>query len=311
MIGTVTLNPSIDQYVIVDKVIRGDTVRAKKVRKDPGGKGINVSRVIVRLGGETKAFGFSGGNTGRMLKDFLDKEKVPHDFVNIREDTRINIFVREKEIDHLSRISVPGPEVSKKELESFLDKFSTVSPFPEIWVMGGSLPKGVLPTIYRKLIHIAERRGSKCILDTDGEALKLGIEASPYMIKPNQFELQRLLKREIKNESQLIASAQELIQRGVEVVVISRGEHGVLVMTKDQVFKAMHPKVKVRSIVGAGDSMLGAIAWSLAQGNSLEEAVCWGVAAGTASVLTPGTELALKKDVERIRKRVRCHSLSG
>ena len=309
MIGTVTLNPSIDQYVIVDRVIRGDTVRAKKVRKDPGGKGINVSRMIIRLGGQTKAFGFSGGNTGRMLKEFLDKEKVPHDFVNIRQDTRINIFVREEEIDHLSRISVPGPEVNKKELEIFLDKFSSASPFPEIWVMGGSLPKGVSSRIYRELIHIAKKRGSKCILDADGEALKLGIEASPYMIKPNQFELQRLLKREIKNESHIIAAGKGLIHQGIEVVVISRGEHGTLVVTKGQVFKAMHPKVKVKSIVGAGDSMLGAIAWSLAQGNNLGEAVCWGVAAGTASVLTPGTELALKKDVERIRKKVRCEIL--
>jgi 1-phosphofructokinase len=309
MIGTVTLNPSIDQYVIVDRIVKGDTVRAKKVRKDPGGKGINVSRMIVRLGGETKAFGFSGGNTGRMLKEFLDEERVPHDLVNIRQDTRINIFVREKEIDHLSRISVPGPEVNKKELKSFLRKFSSASPFPGIWVMGGSLAKGVPSWIYRELSHIAKKRGSKCILDADGEALKLGIEAFPYMIKPNQFELQRLLRREIKNESQIIFAGKELIHHGIEVVVISRGEHGVLVVTKDHVFKAMHPKVKVRSIVGAGDSMLGAIAWSLAQGNSLGEAVCWGVAAGTASVLTPGTELALKKDVERIRKRVRCEIL--
>lgn len=301
MIYTITMNPSIDQHITINKLIKDDTLKASSIYRDPGGKGINVARVIKELGGETKAFGITGGCAGYMLKDLLDRHDLDYQFFEIMGETRINFIMTDLSDKTQTRISAPGPEADESMIAQFVSMLERANPRPAFWVFGGSLLPGLPPDTYKQLIKIFNARGEKCVLDADGEALKWGIQASPSFIKPNEFELGRLLGKDLRDEEDIAWAAGELCHKyGIEVVAVSLGKKGALFVQKTGVLKIDTPDVEVRTRVGAGDSMIGGFLTALDGGHDIEIAARMAVAAGTAAVMKEGTKLCLREDVERL-----------
>jgi len=309
MIATVTLNPSLDRTVTVEELIVDEANRLTSLRRDPGGKGINVSRVIHELGGETIAYGFIGGIDGETLKQLLQQQGVHFDFTSIKGEIRSNFIITDLTTCHQTRIDAPGPHIMRHELQKLIQKVKHISPKPDYLVFAGSVPPAVPADIYRQLIEAAKNNGIKTVLDSDNKWLKEGIKARPNVIKPNVHEAEELLDKRLKNESAIVKALRLLVDRGIEVAVISRGKEGLIAATADKVIKAIPPEVEVSSTVGAGDSTIAGLVLKLNEGLSLDEASRWAVAAGTAATLTPGTELCRREDLERLLSKVKIKKL--
>ncbi len=310
MIATITLNPSLDRTVIVDGLKVNESNRWTSVHHYAGGKGIDVSRAIHEMGGQTIAYGFIGGDEGRTLEVKLDEEGVPFSFTPIEQETRVNFIIADTRASQQTIINAPGPHISKRELERFLKKLRGIYPSPELMVASGSVPPGVPFDIYYTIVQEAEGRRVRTILDSAGQWLEEGIKAKPYLIKPNIREAEELLKTELSTEEAITKAVLNLIEMGVEIAVISRGKDGIIAAAKDGVFKAVPPPVKVRSAVGAGDCTIAGLALKLAWGEPLIEACRLAVAMGTAAVLTPGTELAHRADVGKLLPQIKVSRVS-
>jgi len=305
MIATITLNPCLDEHISVDRLVMEQTNRWSRLRRYAGGKGIDVSRAIHEMGGTTTAYGFIGGTDGRQVEILLDEEGVPYSFTPIEQETRSNFIITETKTRQQTRIDAPGPRISKKEMERFHRKFSQTYPHSDLMVASGSVPPGVPTNIYYDIVREARSCGVRSILDTEGPWLTEGIEAKPYLIKPNIHETEQILGRELPTEEAISKAALELVKTGIEVVVISMGKDGIIAATKDCITKATPPLVKVRSSVGAGDCTVAGLALKLADNEPLVEACRLAVAMGTAAVLTPGTELCHKADVETLLPQIK------
>jgi len=310
MIVTITLNPSLDRTVIVDGLKVNESNRWTSVHHYAGGKGIDVSRAIHEMGGQTIAYGFIGGDEGRTLEVKLDEEGVPFSFTPIEQETRVNFIIADTRASQQTIINAPGPHISKRELARFLKKLRGIYPSPELMVASGSVPPGVPIDIYYTIVQEAKSHRVRTILDSAGQWLEEGIKAKPYLIKPNVHEAEELLKTELPTEEAITKAVLNLIEMGVEIAVISRGKDGVIAATKDGIFKAVPPPVKVRSAVGAGDCTIAGLALKLAWGEPLIEACRLAVAMGTAAVLTPGTELAHRADVEKLLPQIKVSRVS-
>ena len=310
MIATITLNPSLDRTVIVDGLKVNESNRWTSVHHYAGGKGIDVSRAIHEMGGQTIAYGFIGGDEGRTLEVKLDEEGVPFSFTPIEQETRVNFIISDTRASQQTIINAPGPHISKRELARFLKKLRGIYPSPELMVASGSVPPGVPFDIYYTIVQEAKSHRVRTILDSAGQWLEEGIKAKPYLIKPNIREAEELLKTELSTEEAITKAVLNLIEMGVEIAVISRGEDGIIAATRDGMFKAVPPPVKVRSAVGAGDCTIAGLALKLARGEPLIEACRLAVAMGTAAVLTPGTELAHRADVEKLLPQIKVSRVS-
>lgn len=300
LIATLTLNPALDNTLVVRHLVVDDANRWTSKRRDPGGKGIGVSRVLHRLGGTTIAYGFIGGHDGKAVEMLLNREKVRHDFTHIINETRTNIIVTDTKTKQQTRLDSPGPTVSPRELEALKRKTSRIKPKPHFLVMCGSVPPGVPDDIYAQLIGRAKSVGVKTVLDSDGVSFRKGIESRPFFIKPNVHEASRLLDRDLITDEDIIDAVLELCKRGIEVVAISRGKEGLIASDGKNIIEAIPPPLTVRSSVGSGDATVAGMVLSLCQGGPLSEACRLGSAAGAAVVLTPGTQLCRLKDVERL-----------
>jgi len=309
MIATVTLNPSLDKIVTVEELVVDEANRWTSLRRDPGGKGINVSRVVHELGGETIAYGFIGGIDGETLKHLLQQQGVPFGFTPIKGEIRSNFIITDLKTRRQTRIDAPGPNISRDELGKLIDKITRIKPKPDFLVLAGSVPPGVPADIYRQLIEKAKKSGIKTVLDSDNKWLKEGIRAKPNVIKPNVHEAEELLEVQLRDEVAIIEAAKALVSKGIEVAAISRGKDGLIVATKEKVLKVTSPQVEIRSTVGAGDSAIAGLVLKLSQGHGIEEASQWAAAAGTAATLTPGTELCRREDVERLLPQVKVERL--
>lgn len=298
---TFTPNPAIDATTAVDRVIAERKLRCGPPRFDPGGGGINVARVIRRLGGDATALFFSGGPTGKLLQELLERDGVAHRTVECEQWTRENLTVVEESSGHQFRFGMPGPEVTRDEWQTALGLLREWEPAPTFVVASGSLPPGVPPDAFAQVARIAKDRGSRLVLDTSGAALVGGISAGVYLMKPNLRELSELTGTKISGEDDIEAAATSIIERGwSEVVVVSLGARGALLLTENECERIIAPIVPALSRVGAGDSMVGGIVLALVRGCSLGDAVRFGVAAGAAAVMQPGTELCHRGDVERL-----------
>ncbi len=309
MIATITLNPSLDEDIFVNGLVLDEANRWVRLHHYAGGKGINVSRAIHEMGGITVAYGFIGGPVGRTVEILLDEEGVLFSFTPITQETRTNVIITDTKTSQQTRIDAPGPHISKRGLERFLKKLRQIFPSPDLKVAGGSVPPGVPVNIYYQIVMEAKDRGVKTILDAEGQWLEEGIKAKPYLIKPNVHEVEMLLGRKLSTEEAIIQAAFELVEMGIEIVVISRGKDGVIAATKECLFKTVSPSVKVRSTVGAGDCTIAGLALKLAYGEPLIEACRLAAAMGTAAVLNPGTELCHKADVERLLPQIKVSEL--
>ncbi len=300
MIVTVTLNPSLDRTITVSGLKMGESNRWSSLRSYAGGKGIDVSRAIHEMGGQTVAYGFIGGNEGRMLEILLDQEGVLFSFTPVEQPTRTNFVINDTRARQQTIINAPGPHISRRELARFSEKLGKVSPPPDAMVISGSVPPGVPTDIYYSIIKEAKQNKIRTILDSAVHWLRDGVRAKPYLIKPNVAEAEELLETELPTEEAIIRAALDLVEMGIEVAVISRGKDGLIAATRGSVVKAVPTSVRVQSTVGAGDCTMAGLALKLTAEESLAEACRLGVAMGTAAVLTPGTAVCHWADVERL-----------
>ena len=301
MIISLAMNPSIDKSASVERVIVERKLYCKMPTYEPGGGGVNVSRAIKKLGGESKLLYPSGGIAGQSLNDLLEKEKIGHQPILIKGTTRENVIIFEESTTMQYRFGMPGPVLSGEEWQKCLDELESCDPKPDYIVASGSLPSGVPVDFYARVARIGKEKGVKVIVDAPSENLKPALREGVYLIKPNIREFKELFNDEIKEEPQIKEKAREISKSGQsEIVVVSLGAAGIIAAFDGGVEHIVPPTVPIISKVGAGDSMVAGIVLSLAKDMSIYEAVRFGVAAGTAAVMTPGTELCRREDTERL-----------
>jgi 6-phosphofructokinase 2 len=300
-IVTCTLNPTIDTSTSVDHVAPEHKLRCGRPSHEPGGGGINVSRALLRMNHESIALFTAGGIMGEWLNSMLAGEGVstiPHP---ISGSTRENFTVLERASSQQYRFGVPGPKLSPSEWEGILQAVASLDPAPRYLVASGSLPPGVPASFYARMSEAVREQGTRLVLDSSGEPLKAAVESGVYLLKPNMKELQQLAGEFTDDHTRLAGIALELLDRQpCTAVVVSLGAGGALLATGGRSLRISAPTVNIQSKVGAGDSMVAGIVAGLSRRWSLEEAVRYGVAAGTAAVMTPGTELCRRRDVDRL-----------
>lgn len=297
---TLTVNPCIDVSAAVDRVVPEDKLRCDTPRYDPGGGGINVSRVVKRLGGRTLAVWASGGLTGDFLRSLLDANELEHVPVPTLGMTRQNIIVFENATLLQYRFGMPGPPLNREEQLACGQTVGMHAGDCRTIVLSGSLPPETPINFYRRIIDRLPA-GPKVIVDTSGAALRESLGSGVFLIKPNRRELSQLTGCAIDNEQALADAARGLVREGAaEVVAVSLGEYGVVCATAEGIDIVRTPDVPIQSKVGAGDSMVAGIALAIARGKTIRDAIRYGTATGTATVMTPGTELCRPEDVDRL-----------
>jgi 6-phosphofructokinase 2 len=310
-IFTLTMNPAIDKSTTVKRVAPNRKLRCGPPRREPGGGGLNVSRALERLGGDSVALYLAGGPTGRILGELLEEEGLTCAPMDMEGWTRENLTVREEEEENAQyRFSMQGPEVAEDEWKACLEALTEFDPPPKYLVASGSLPPGVPADFYARAAVIARDRQIRFILDTSGDALKEGLEEGVFLVKPNLRELGALTgmsvaEEESDFEEKQAEGAREILERGgAEAVMVSMGSAGALLVARDETRRIPSPTVRIRSRVGAGDSMVAGVVLGLTRDFPLSKAALFGVAAGAAAVMTPGTELCRRRDAEALFRRM-------
>jgi 6-phosphofructokinase 2 len=298
-IVTLTLNPAVDKNSQVDQVVDERKLRCSEPRYHPGGGGLNVARAVAKLGGKASAHWICGGAIGDLLQQLLDDEGIQHHPIRIDAMTRENLIVYERSSGRQYRFGMPGARLRDTEEQACLDRLQAIDPPPEYLVLSGSLPPGS-NDLYGRIAE-AMPRSCRIVLDTSGAALKQGLQRPVFLIKPNVRELGQLAGRSIEGDAQIQEVAQSLISEDTaQVVITSLGSGGGVLTTADEHQHIRAPTVKIRSKVGAGDSMVAGVILALSRGKSVADAARFGVAAGSAAVMTEGTELCRQQDTERL-----------
>ena len=301
---TVTLNPALDVTTTTGSVEPGRKLRCGAPRTDPGGGGINVSRTIALLGGQSRCLAVLGGATGARLSALLAQEGLDAEVIEIAGETRTSLTVMAEATGEHFRFVLPGEAVAEPDglIERIAAHFSPEIPYV---VLSGSILPGMPPNSYAQLVDAAHSAGTRPIFDAAGPALRAGLDARPYLVKLDIHEAAELLGAEITPDS-APGLAGEVVGRGwAEVAIITLLDKGSVVATKDSAFRLMSPQVTVDSPVGAGDSYIGALTLTLANGGSLLDAAAMGVAAATSTVQTPATSLCVVADVLRFAAEVK------
>lgn len=309
-IVALTMNPAIDTSTVVDRVVPTHKLRCHNVQRDPGGGGINVARVVQRLGGDVDAVYLAGGSLGQLLYNLVDAQGVRSQCIPIGKETRESFSAFEETSGKQYRFVLPGPSVSVTEWRACLDLLASLDLRSNYLVASGTLPPGVPEDFYVQVARLAKEHGAKFVLDASGPALRAALNEGVYLVKPNLNELASLLGSRPEAMAEWVEGCRRIIQAGqAEVVALTLGHHGALLATRERMWRAPRLSIKPLSAVGAGDSFLGAMIWSLAAGHSMEEALRYGVAAGSAALLTPGTELCHPDDVKRLLPEVVIRSI--
>ncbi|MFH1903469.1 MAG: 1-phosphofructokinase [Candidatus Omnitrophota bacterium] len=306
-IYTLTANPSVDFYLEVSEIVPEDINRLLAIRKDVGGKGINVACVLNDFGIKGTALGFIAGENGQWIENRLKEKKIKYRFLEINGENRAIYNILERKTGRIYRFNESGPEINRKDLKR-LQEYVLSFPYPKgsLFAICGSAPPGVPAGFYATLISYLKKKGLTIILDSDNQLLAEGLKSSPDIIKPNLFELSRLTGRRVsKKRPEILRSAQKIIAGGVKTVIVSLGAEGALAVTEKESFQARPPALKMRSTIGAGDALLAGLLAELSRGKNLAEALRMGVAAGSASVLYPGTSFAPLAKISEIYCRVR------
>src|SRR6187200_1071417 len=299
-IVTLTFNPCIDKSATVPQLIPEKKLSCSEPYFEPGGGGINVARVIKKLGGNATAIYPAGGYTGKFFNQLLAKENIPCVVIEVKNPLRENVIVREESSNNQFRFGFPGPQLLKHEWEECLNSIVEITG-AEFLVASGSLPEGVPEDIFARLATISKKKNLKLVVDTSKAALKHAANAGVYMLKPNLTELSAVLGKKELSFDEVMAAGKEIISRKYcEVLIVSLGGKGAMLFTKDKELKASSPKVEKKSTVGAGDSMVAGFVLSLSQGKTFEDALKYGVACGTAATMNPGTELCNKEDADSL-----------
>jgi len=300
-IYTLTLSPSLDSATQTPQIYPEGKLRCSSPVFEPGGGGINVARAITHLGGKATAIFPAGGATGEHLVALLADEKVAVSTVDAQDWTRQNLHVHVSSSGEQYRFVMPGAKLSEDEFRQLEEKVLAIES-GALLVISGSLPPGVKTEKLTQLIRAVQQRGIRCIVDSSGDALMAALEPGQLeLVKPNQKELSALVNRELTQPDDVRTAAQELVKSGKALrVVVSLGPQGALAVDESGVVQVVPPPMKSQSTVGAGDSMVGAMALKLAQGASLLEMARYGVAAGSAATINQGTRLCSLADTQKI-----------
>jgi 6-phosphofructokinase 2 len=303
---TVTLNPALDLSTSAAHVVPTHKIRCESLQRHPGGGGVNVARVIHRLGGQCTALYPAGGANGAVFQQLLDEEGVPSLCIPIAGETRENFSVKDIAINDEFRFVLPGPALQTREWQACMDQIIALDNLPRFVVASGSLPPGVPFDFYARLSRLLKPCHVQLMLDTSGPALSLALDEGVYMCKPSLRELSELCGQSLGTEADWRLAAQELIRLGkAEVIVLSLGEGGACLFTGSASWFAPALPVHVVSAIGAGDSFVGVMVWAMSKGFDLPDAFKYGVAGATAALMSTGTGLCQPGDVNRLFEDVR------
>ncbi|WP_274307928.1 1-phosphofructokinase [Solibacillus daqui] len=302
MITTVTLNAAIDQVYEMNSFVMGQTNRVMQKFQQGGGKGINVARVIKALDGDVLIGGFIGGLNGEKIKVSLQEQRLPTSFIQIEGESRICLTVTDYQTKEMTELLEEGPTIQPHEWKEMLRWVEVQAESSEYLVLSGSLPKGLPSNAYATIIHHLKQKGVRVALDTSGEALKQGIEAIPFAIKPNEDEISQLIGKPVEKQEDLIQAGEKLRDLGIEHVCFSLGEKGALFINSTGIYQVNAPKINVVNTVGSGDAFLAGLIFKLSQGASDEEAYRWAVACGSVNAGEKEIAKVQKESVERLLK---------
>jgi 6-phosphofructokinase 2 len=310
-IVTITINPAIDIFVNVGRVEPTRKLRCSSPKRDPGGGGINVARVAHRLGSNVAAIYPTGGAIGKLLHRLVEREGIDSLVTPSHVETRENFTAYEETTGDQYRFVLPGSALHRAEWEAVLDKLTSLPTAPKFVVASGSVPPGVPEDFFARVAVAAKQLGAQCIIDTSGAALKAALAEGVALIKPNLVELSDLVGTPLDNDHARIAACRKLTAAGhTSAVALTLGEQGALLVTADRVLRSQPLAIEAVSTVGAGDSFVGGLVAALASGKSALEAFRVAVAAGSAAVLSPGTELCQEADVKRLLPQVKITELA-
>lgn len=300
-----TMNPSVDLATDTERVVPTHKLRCSDTLHDAGGGGINVARVLTRLGGRCTALCPTGGSPGQWLERRMREEGLDSVFLPIADETRVSFTVHEHSTGAEYRFVMPGPHLSEAEWQACLGHLEQMPDFPDLLVASGSLPPGVPTDFYARLARLCHDRGARMVLDTSGPSLSDALAEGVYLFKPNLKELSELAGQTLEAPERWQTAARQLVLDGkAEVVALTLGHLGALLVTRDAMWRAAPLDIPVASAVGAGDSFVGGLVWALQQGQPLDQAFSWGIAAGSATLLSAGTALCKPDDVRRLQAQV-------
>ena len=303
MIVTLTINPAIDRIISIDRLAFEDRAYINSSRESAGGRGINVSSVVHSFGGETLAVLISGGDSGKRLQGLLEKCGYRIALVTVQNEIRTNLTVTDKH-GLTVNLNEPGPRLGKAEVAR-VERVVRDTLDHASWLMVcGSIPPGVPPGFYGKLISMARHRKVKTLLHADGDALREGIAARPTVVAPNQHEAGRLLGQTLLTRTHYLEAAERIRQLGADSVVLTLGSRGAVGAFADGLMEALPPRIDAVCPIGAGDALMAAYAWARERRTSVAEALRWGVAAGTASARLPGMNFASLAQAREIYRQV-------
>jgi 1-phosphofructokinase len=299
MIYTCTLNPSVDYIVEVEHFQVGELNRATKAATFPGGKGINVSRVLKRMGIDSTALGFIGGFTGIFIESELKKEEIHTDFIRVNGDSRINIKLKSGEE---TEINAQGPAILREHREQLMNKIRLLQK-QDYFVFAGSISQSVSVDFVSAMILEAKKNGVKIVVDTSGPSLQRLIQHQPFLIKPNRHELEELFGTEISSQNDIISYGRKLVELGVENIIVSMAGEGAFFFNKEKTLFATAPKGIVKNSVGAGDSMVAGFLAAYLNEREIEKVFQYSVAAGSATAFSE--DLCTKDKVEQLLHEVK------
>lgn len=304
-IVTITFNPTVDKSTSVPALAPEKKLRCSEPVFHPGGGGINIARAIKKLGGEALAIYPAGGHTGKFLEELLTEEGIKQKVIEVGAHTRENLVVVEEATNDQYRFGMPGSAITAEEMQRCIAAIKEIEGM-EYLVASGSLPPGVPVDIFAQLAALAHEKGARFIADTSGDALKAAVNEGVFLVKPNIAELSSLVNREEIHLERVDDVAREIIAKGsCEMVAVSLGPSGAVLVTAEEVIMVTPPLVRKLSTVGAGDSMVAGLVLALSEGKSRTEVLCMGVAAGTAATMNAGTELCRLEDVQKLLPKLR------
>jgi 6-phosphofructokinase 2 len=303
---TITFNPTIDKSTSTEYIRPDAKLRCTPPRYQPGGGGINVSRAIKKLGGDSVCMYLAGGPSGQMLHDLMDAEGINQKVIETAENTRENFIVMDEAANQQYRFGMPGVSIQDAEWQSVLDELREMNPFPKFVVASGSLPPNVPEDIYAQIARICKEKGGKIVVDTSGPALQAALDEGVYLFKPNLGELAKLVgEDEVTFEKQEEVAKRLIAEGKAELIAVSLGPRGAMLASEHLIEYAVPPTVPRRSTVGAGDSMVAGMVLHLSQGNDMDDVIKFGVACGSAATMNEGTDLCKKEDADWIYKELK------
>lgn len=308
-ITTLCLNPALDVTYHVSKLIPEQKSRSDLARHDPGGNGINIGRALQRMNMNAHTLCIVAGDIGQLLQRLLKQQLINVSYEYVDGETRINSTIIELDTATQYQVTDAGTDIPQQQLTTIIDNFIELTG-NGFGIITGSCQSNVPNTLYAQLVDRINAKGGKAIVDTHGDALRHAIDAKPFLIKPNRYELETIIKRELPTIQDIAKEARRLQQQGITHVCVSLGDEGAILVSPDNSYYAQAIDVKVNTTVGAGDSMVAGLVAGFSLYNDSKQALRYGIACGAGTVIHPGTELFSGDELDGFRQQVQIEALN-